>query len=72
MLFAAGLLFGILISALTLGERLGASLIAGLLLIATGIRLVTLRGRSSIRGSPALTCRGRSVTLASPHQSQGP
>jgi len=34
---------GILISALTLGESIGASLIAGVLLIAAGIRLVTAK-----------------------------
>jgi drug/metabolite transporter (DMT)-like permease len=32
---------GILISALTLGEAVGASLIAGVVLIGLGIRLVT-------------------------------
>lgn len=40
-------ILGILISTLTLDESFGASLIAGLLLIATGIRLVTLRRRPS-------------------------
>jgi drug/metabolite transporter (DMT)-like permease len=33
-------MLGILISALALGERVGASLVGGVLLIVTGIRLV--------------------------------
>jgi len=36
---------GILISAIALGERVGASLIAGVVLIAPGIRLVTAEPR---------------------------
>ena len=37
---------GILISALTLGEAVGATLVAGVVLIGVGIRLVTVRPSS--------------------------
>ena len=42
---------GILISALALGESVGASLIAGMLVIAAGIRLVTKRGGQRVTRS---------------------
>ena len=42
---------GILISALALGESVGASLIAGMLVIAAGIRLVTNEGRQRVTRS---------------------
>ena len=44
---------GILISALTLGEAVGASLIAGAVLIGAGIRLAT---RERPTGSPSAAC----------------
>jgi drug/metabolite transporter (DMT)-like permease len=47
---------GILISALTLGESIGASLVAGVLLIATGIRLVTASPRAIRRTGRNRTC----------------
>ena len=51
---------GILISALTLGEAVGASLIAGVVLIGAGIRLATRCVRPLVQAQPAL--RSSTVT----------
>ena len=44
---------GILISALTLGESIGPSLIAGVILVGTGIRMATRASRPDAAATPA-------------------